>query len=135
MITTTGPLINEQVTFTIQSNHTIQLPLDLRMELNLLYLAPRASGLYLIGAMHRVNVGFKKSILNKKVDVSVNANDLFKGFRYKFTTDINGNVNDFDQYFRFRNIGISLRYNFSKGLKVDTKRRNNTLEELNRTGN
>jgi hypothetical protein len=105
------------------------------MELNLLYLAPRASGLYLIGAMHRVNVGFKKSILNKKVDVSVNANHLFKGFRYKFTTDINGNVNDFDQYFRFRNIGISLRYNFSKGLKVDTKRRNNTLEELNRTGN
>ena len=55
------------------------------------------------------------------------------GQRLKFKTDINGNINDFDQYLRPRFIGLTLRYNFSKGQKVDTKRRNNNLEELNST--
>jgi hypothetical protein len=67
------------------------------------------------------------------MDLTLNANDIFKGFRYFWTTDINGNVNEFDQYFRFRTIGATIRYNFSKGQKVDTKRRNNNLEEVNRT--
>jgi hypothetical protein len=70
--------------------------------------------------------------MKKKLDLSVNANDLFKGYRLKFTTDINGNVNEFDQYFRNRNIGFSLRYNFSKGQKVDVKNRAGA-EEVNRT--
>jgi hypothetical protein len=103
------------------------------MELNLLYRGPAASGLYHMASMHRVDVAFRKSFANKKLDLTLNANDIFKGFRYFWTTDINGNVNEFDQYFRFRTIGATLRFNFSKGQKVDTKRRNNNLEELNRT--
>ncbi len=47
--------------------------------------------------------------------------------------DIGGQVNDFDQYFRVRTIGVSLRYNFSKGQKVEQKRRSSGVEELNRT--
>ncbi|HEV7331693.1 MAG TPA: outer membrane beta-barrel family protein [Flavisolibacter sp.] len=128
-----GQLINDQLFFMIQSNHTILLPKSIRMELNLLYRSPAASGLYHMASMHRVDVAFRKSFFNKKLDLSLNANDIFKGFRYFWTTDINGNVNEFDQYFRFRTIGATLRFNFSKGQKVDTKRRNNTVEELNRT--
>ncbi|GAA4424546.1 hypothetical protein GCM10023188_04480 [Pontibacter saemangeumensis] len=45
-----------------------------------------------------------------------------------------GNVNDFDQYFCNRNVGLTLRYNFSKGAEIDERRRN-SLDELNRTGN
>lgn len=115
----------------LQSNHTIQLPKQIRMELNLLYRGPGASGLYRMASMHRVDVAFKRSFWNKKVDISVSANDLFKGFRFLWTTDINGNVNEFDQYFRFRSVGLSLRYNFSKGQKVDTRKRDN-LEEAGR---
>jgi hypothetical protein len=128
-----GQLVNDQLFFMFQSNHTLLLPKSVRMELNLLYRGPAASGLYRMASMHRVDVAFRKSFADKKFDLSVNANDLFKGFRYLWTTDINGNVNEFDQYFRFRTIGATLRYNFSKGLKVDTKRRNNNLEEVNRT--
>ena len=128
-----GPLVNSQVFFMLQSNHTLQLPLDIRLELNLLYRGPAASGLYHMAAMHRVDVAFKRSFLKKKLDLTVNANDLFKGFRYYWTTDIGGNVNEFNQYFRWRNVGATLRYNFSKGQKVDTKRRTNSLEEMNRT--
>ena len=63
--------------------------------------------------------------------MTLNANDIFAGWRFYWTTDINGNVNDFDQYFRFRSVGFSLRYNFSKGIKVEQKK-SNAIEEVNR---
>jgi hypothetical protein len=85
-----------------------------------------------MASMHRVDVAFKRSFYKKKMDLSVNANDIFKGMRYFWTTDIGGNVNEFDQYFRFRTIGVTIRYNFSKGQKVNVKQRS-TVEELNRT--
>ena len=124
---------NKQLFYMIQSNHTILLPKELRMELNLLYRGPAASGLYHMAAMSRVDVAFKRSFLNKKLELSVNGTDLFKGFRFLWTTDIAGNVNEFDQYFRFRGVGATLRYNFKKGLKVEERRRN-SLEEVNRAG-
>jgi hypothetical protein len=133
MMSTQGQIVNDQIFYMLQSNHTILLPKSFRMELNLLYRGPGASGLYHMAAMHRVDVAFKKSFFNKKFDVSVNANDLFKGFRYLWTTNIGKNVNEFDQYFRWRSVGLTLRYNFSKGQKVDTKRRSTTVEEVNRT--
>jgi hypothetical protein len=133
MASANGTLINEQLFYMLQSNHTILLPREVRMELNLLYRGPAASGLYHMAAMHRVDIAFKRSFLKNKLDITVNANDLFKGFRFFWTTDINGNVNEFDQYFRFRQVGFSLRYNFSKGQKVENKRRNSSVEEVNRT--
>jgi hypothetical protein len=133
MMSNQGLVVNDQLFFMFQSNHTILLPKDYRVELNLLYRGPGASGLYHMAAMHRVDVAFKKSFLQKKFDVSVNVNDVFKGFRYLWTTDIGGNVNEFNQYFRWRSVALTLRYNFSRGQKVDQKRRNATLEELNRT--
>ncbi|RZK08020.1 MAG: TonB-dependent receptor, partial [Flavobacterium sp.] len=133
MASVNGQLENDQLFYMFQSNHTLQLPKEIRMELNLLYRGPAASGLYHMAAMHRVDIAFKRSFLNKKIDLTLNANDLFKGYRFFWTTDINGNVNEFDQYFRFRQVGFSLRYNFSKGLKVENKRTNNSVDEVNRT--
>lgn len=132
MMSDNGFLENDQVFSMLQSNHTVQLPLEIRMEMNLLFRGPAASGLYHMAPMHRVDLAFKRSFFGKKVDVNVNANDLFKWYRYHWTTDINGNVNEFDQYFRWRSVGLTLRYNFSRGQKVEEKRRNSNLEELNR---
>lgn len=129
-----GLHVNDQLFYMLQSNHTILLPREFRMEVNLLYRGPAASGLYHMAPMSRVDIALKRSILKKKLDLTLNANDLFKGFRFRWTTDIAGNVNDFDQYFRFRSVGFTLRYNFKKGLKVEERRRNNSLEEANRAG-
>lgn len=126
-----GHVMNDQWFFMLQSNQTILLPKDFRLELNLLLRGPGASGLYRMASMHRVDLALKKSLLNRKFDITINANDLFKGFRYLWTTDINGNKNDFDQYFRWRSIGLSLRYNFNKGQKVNIKQRN-AIEEAGR---
>ena len=128
-----GLVENDQLFAMLQTNHTILLPRQIRMELNILLRGPAASGLYHMGSMHRVDIAFKRSFLNKKFDLTLNATDIFKGFRYYWTTNINGNKNDFDQYFRIRTVGVSLRYNFHKGQKVDLKSRS-SIEELNRTG-
>jgi hypothetical protein len=133
MATNNGMIENNRLFLMLQSNHTIQLPSNYRLEVNMQYRGPSAYGLYKMASMHRVDIAVKKSILNKKLDITLNAGDIFKGWRFLWTTDINGNVNDFDQYFRIRNVGLSLRYNFSKGQKVEQRRTTN-LEELNRTG-
>ena len=129
-VTSNGSLTNDQLFVMLQSNHTILLPKDYRVEVNMLFRGPAAAGLYHMHSMHRTDVAFKKT-LNKKVDLTLNFNDIFKGWRFYWTTDINGNVNDFDQYFRFRSIGFSVRYNFSKGIKVERKT-TNVVEEVNR---
>lgn len=131
--TGTSQVVNDQLSWSVQSNHTLLLPWDLRMEVSLQYRSAQAYGLYHMGATNRVDAGLKKSFANKKLDLTINANDIFKGSRFVWSTRINGNINDFDQYFRFRTIGASLRYNFSKGQKVQQQKQRNTLEELNRT--
>lgn len=127
-----GPLVNKRWFGMIQSNQTVRLPKSIIMELGLMYRGKAVSGLYRIAPMSRVDLAFKRSFLNKKLDLTINGSDLFKGSRLKFTTDINGNVNDFDQYMRSRTFGLNLRYNFSKGQKVEEVRRTR-VEELNRT--
>ncbi|CAM3507344.1 outer membrane beta-barrel family protein [Pontibacter korlensis] len=125
-------IVNDQVFYMLQSNHNIILPLDLKMEVNGVYQGPGVYALYKVDPRWWVNVGLKKSFL----DVSLNANDIFKSQRLIIAANVGeGNVNDFNQYFRNRNVGLTLRYNFSKGEKFDPKRRNNSLEELNRAGN
>jgi outer membrane receptor protein involved in Fe transport len=125
-------VVNDQLYYSIQSAHTIQLPKEIRMELSFLFQGPSAYGLYSIAPRSRIDIAFRKSFLKKKMEISLNAVDIFKGQRLKFETHINGNINDFDQYLRARFIGLTIRYNFSKGQKVDIRRRN-TVDELNRT--
>jgi hypothetical protein len=130
-----GLVVNEQLSYLFQSNHTILLPWGLRLEVNATFRGPSASGLYHMAPMSRVDLGLKKSFFNKKLDLTLNANDIYKGYRFLWTTNINGNINDFDQYLRWRTVGVTLRYNFSSGQKVDLKKRNTNLDELNRAGN
>ncbi|HZG00427.1 MAG TPA: outer membrane beta-barrel family protein, partial [Chitinophagales bacterium] len=129
------PLVNEQLYFMIQSNHTVSLPLNFTLELNAGYEGPQAFGLYIVHSRHWLEAGLKKSFFKKSFDVTLNATDILKGQRLMFTTDIGENVNDFDQYFRNRSVGLTVRYRFSKGQKIDGQRRENQLEELQRTGN
>ncbi|MEJ8756863.1 TonB dependent receptor [Pontibacter sp. H259] len=129
-----SPVINERMFFMLQSNHNIALPHKFKLEMNGTYQSKGAHALYVVEPRWWVNMGLKRSFLNDKLDVALNMNDVFKSQRLKLATIVSeGNVNDFDQYFRQRNIGLTLRYKFSKGQKVEENKRNN-LEEVNRTG-
>ncbi len=126
-----GFLVNKELSYKFKSNHTLKLPYEIRFETNFTYQSSAVNGLYRMDAMHRTDLALKKSFFNKKLDVVVNANDIFKGWRYKWGTNINGNVNDFNQYMRIANVGFTLRYNFSSGAKV-TEIETTDIEETKR---
>ncbi|RAU82804.1 outer membrane beta-barrel protein [Pontibacter arcticus] len=128
-------IINDQVFYMLQSNHNLALPHNFKMELNGTYQGPGVHALYKVEPRWWINAAIKKSFLDDKIDVSLNVNDIFKTQRLKIAAKVGeGNVNDFDQYFRSQSIGLTLRYKFNKGQKVEERKRNNSLEELNRTG-
>lgn len=127
-----GPLVNEQLSYYLRTNQTFWLPAETRFEMNILYQGPAINGLYRMGALSRVDLAVRKSFFDKKLDLTLSANDIFKGYRYLWKTDINGNINDFDQYMRIANVAVNIRYNFSKGQEVKNRLRND-VEEVNRT--
>lgn len=127
-----GALQNEQLFFLLQSAHTMLFPKDFRAEGTFIFRGPAASGLYHQKAMYRIDLAFSKRFNKNKFEIAMNVNDLTKGWRFRWSTDIGGNVNEFDQYMRWRTFTLSLRYNFSKGQKVNIKQRSK-VEELDRT--
>jgi hypothetical protein len=134
VVVNSQPVLNDQVFFMLQSNHNILLPLKLKLEVNGTFQGPGVYGLYNVDPRWWLNLGLKKSFLDDKLDLTVNANDIFHTQHLIISADVGeGNVSDWDQYFRQRNIGFTLRYKFSRGEKLEERKRNN-LEELNRTG-
>ncbi|OLY90682.1 Outer membrane receptor proteins, mostly Fe transport [Cnuella takakiae] len=127
----TEQLVNEQLFYYVQSAHTVLLPKAFRVEATFLYRGPAASGLYQQKALHRIDLAFNKSFAKKKWELALNITDLTKGWRYRWAANYGGNINEFDQYMRWRTLGLTLRYNFSKGLKAELKQRSGP-DELNR---
>lgn len=125
--------VNQNIFWMIQSNHTLQLPRSLRLELNGRYVGEGLSGLYVMQPYFRLDLGLRRSLPKAHLDVSFNANDIFASHRLRFHTQIGGNRNDFDQYLNFRTLNLTLRYTFTKGQRVEERRRGN-VEELNRAG-
>ncbi|WP_026463235.1 outer membrane beta-barrel family protein [Adhaeribacter aquaticus] len=125
---------NEQLFFYAQATNNIMLPNKVRMELNVGYQGPNAYGLYKIGANWGVDLGVKRTFLNDQLDLSLNVTDVFRTRRVIGKANYNGNINEFNQYFGQQSVRLNLRYKFNKGAKFEAKKRNNSLEELNRAG-
>ncbi|TXK33246.1 outer membrane beta-barrel protein [Pontibacter qinzhouensis] len=129
------PVKNDQLTFMLQSNHNIELPWGLKMEVNGGYQGPAVYGLYSIKANWWLDSGLKRSFMNDKLSVALNFTDIFRTRELLIDSNINGNFNTINQYQGIQSVRLNLRYNFNKGTKFDAKSRNTNLDELNRTGN
>ncbi|MER2999503.1 outer membrane beta-barrel family protein [Pontibacter populi] len=127
-------LANEQVSFMLQSNHTLQLPKNLRLEINGVYQGPVAYGLYHVNANWGVDAGLKRSFMNDKLDVSMSFTDIFKTKRMAGTINMDGNTITADQYRGTQSFKISLRYRFSKGSEFKSGKKSINLDEVNRAG-
>ncbi|GAB3204008.1 outer membrane receptor protein involved in Fe transport [Pontibacter aydingkolensis] len=128
-------IVNDKITAIIQSNHSIMLPKNFKLEVNGGYQSPAVFGLYQIEDQWWVDAGLKYSMLDDKLTFGLNLTDIFKGREMQIQTNLNGNVNAIDQYQGTRSVRLNLRYRFNKGTKFEAKKRNVNLEELNRTGN
>ncbi|MEG9327888.1 outer membrane beta-barrel protein [Salinimicrobium catena] len=117
----------------IQSNHQVNMPFDLKLELNATYRSPYVLGLYDVNDRLWLDAGLKRSFLNDRLDMTLNATDVFRSQRSKIEADFLGNHYEMSQYFSQQAISINLRYNFSKG-KPRQETRKKDLEELQRAG-
>ena len=128
-------LLREQLFFVAQSNHNIQLPQKIRLEVNAGYQGPAVYGMFEVKDNWWVDAGLKRSFMDDKMALSLNVTDIFRTRAMDLTTRMDGNVNNIKQYHGAQSVRINLRYRFNKGKEFEAKKRNVNLDELNRTGN
>ncbi|MHC2991514.1 TonB-dependent receptor [Pontibacter sp. HJ8] len=128
-------LLRDQLSFTAQSNQNIQLPHGIKLELTGAYQGPGVYGLYEFKSLWWVDAGLKRSFLDDKLTLTLNATDIFRSRQMYINTSLNGNTNAIEQYHGSQSIRLNLRYRFNKGKEFEAKKRNVNLDELNRTGN
>ncbi|MDX1472513.1 MAG: outer membrane beta-barrel protein, partial [Flavobacteriaceae bacterium] len=126
---------NNNFFYMAQSNHQVNLPGDIQLEMNASLRGPTAYGVYNIDSQWWVDAGLKKSFMDDKLNVSLRATDIFKTMDMGIIAQYNGNTFNLDQYFWNQAVSLNLRYNFSKGAKAERKTKANKLEELDRAGN
>jgi outer membrane receptor protein involved in Fe transport len=124
---------NDNFFYLIQTNHQVNLPWEIKFEVNGTYRGPMAYGVYDIERQWWIDAGLKKSFLNDRLDVTLNATDIFRGKEMNVTADYLGNTITIDQYFDDRSVSLNLRYTFNPS-KAKSKSRQSSLEELNRAG-
>jgi hypothetical protein len=127
--------LREELFFFAQSNHNIQLPQKIRLELNAGFQGPAVFGMFEIKSNWWIDAGLKRSFLDDKLSLSLNATDIFRTRQMNLTTQQDENLNKIKQYHGAQSIRFNLRYNFAKGKAFEAKKRNTNLEEINRTGN
>lgn len=125
---------NRQFFYMLQSNHQINLPAGLKMELNATMRGPVAVGIYSVDSQWWLDGGLKRSFMDNKMDVTLRFMDVFKTQDMQISSEIGGNTLYIDQYFNQQAVSINLRYNFSKGNAKENTRSTNNLEEIGRMG-
>lgn len=125
---------NNNFFYMAQSNNQINLPGDIKLELNATLRGPMAYGVYNIDEQWWLDLGLQKSFMDDKLSVSLNATDVFKTMDMHVNAEYSGNQFVLDQYFGNRAVSLNLRYSFSKGTKAERKSRQEKLEEMSRAG-
>ena len=124
---------NQGTYFMAQSTHRINLPSEFSMEINAKYEGPVVYGIYSIDQRFGMDLGFRKSFLDERLDVTLNANDIFRSMRIVGNSNVNGNTTYVDQYLGGRSVSLNISYNLTSQ-KSQNENRQSNLEELDRAG-
>ncbi|WP_081427159.1 outer membrane beta-barrel protein [Elizabethkingia anophelis] len=81
---------------------------------------------------HQLNASIKWLLLNKKMIISLNVNDIFSSNRFRYTTFSNNIKNSFTNYSDDRFFRLGIIYNFGKKIQTDNRESKNK-EEQDRT--
>ncbi|GAB2759977.1 TonB-dependent receptor domain-containing protein [Salinimicrobium soli] len=128
-----GTIENDNLFYSFQSNHRINLPWDMKLELNGNYMGPVAYGVATIGDRWNIDAGLKKTFLDDRLDLTLKATDIFRSAQIDVKSEYPGSTFKLNQYFYDRGFSINLRYRF-KNSKNERQSRQNSLEELSRAG-
>jgi len=81
-------------------------------------------------ANYSIDLGVRKTFLNRKFSLSFNVRDLFNSDRHRSTTSGNGFSQKTENYFHGRMFGINLSYNFGniKPKQTETKKKEGSTD-------
>ncbi|WP_369764688.1 TonB-dependent receptor domain-containing protein [Flavobacterium sp. WC2429] len=119
----------------LSTNNTFSLGKTAKLQIDFSYTPPYKAGLYEIGYMSSLNIGFKQDLFNKSVQVAFLANDIFNTSYLKdFVSVVNGVKQVYANNESNRFVRLSVVYNFGNK-KINVKDRDfGNQEEKNRTG-
>ena len=119
----------------LSTNNTFSLSKTAKLQIDFSYTPPYKQGLYTVGYMSSLNIGFKQDLFNKSVQVAFLANDIFNTSYLKdFVSVVNGVKQVYTNNESNRFVRLSVVYNFGNK-KINVKDRDfGNQEEKNRTG-
>ncbi len=106
--------------FRVSSNNTFSLSENSKLVMNSWYSSAYSGGLFSLGEMFDMSLGFQHTFKKSNLKLSVFANDIFKTSGVNnLTSVVNGVKQVYAQNYSTRNLAVSLSYNFgNKKLKV-----------------
>lgn len=118
--------------FSINNDFTLNSSNTLFFNIRYSYVTKGVSNLDYNSAYNQLNASFKGLFFNKKLIVSLHANDILSSSRITYTGYSNGVKTVYRNYYDNRYVSLSLSYNFGRLFQKENRDvRNN--EELNRT--
>jgi hypothetical protein len=129
-------VLNEGWNSYAQSQHSFRLPNGFKLDVSGTFQGPQIGGVFTLQPIAWMDLGVKKTILDNKLDLALNANDVFRSRKERLHVDFQNQNTTMVAYNGFQSIRFSARYKFSRGEKFNVQnRRVGNQDELMRTGN
>ena len=119
--------------FSTSNQFTMNKSKSVLADVNFWYQFPTAEGLNEIKSQYNLDFGVKTLLLDKKLQLSLSANDLLKSNRYRFSSLINNIKQDYNNYYDARQLRITARFNFGNEKLKQTDRKSGNEEERRRS--
>jgi len=97
------------------------------------YQFPTVDGLNKNKHQYNLDLGLKTLLVNKKLQLAVNASDVLKSNKYRFSSVVNNIRQDYNNYYDNRQLRISIRYNFGNEKIKQSERKAGNEEERKRS--
>ena len=117
--------------FSINNDFTLNQSKTLFFNIRYSYVTKGVDYLDYNSAFSQLNASFKGLFLDKKLTVTLYANDILSSSRITFTGYSNGLKSDFRNYYDNRYVTLSLAYNFGKAFRKENHSNKNN-DDLNR---
>lgn len=121
---------NNQPVLNIIYNNGFELPWKLTLNAEYQYSSSCNYLMFKLKPTHQINLSLQRMFLNEQLQVSLEAQDIFKGNNFNYTGKINNITFDHNEYADNQRFSIHIIYRFNNYKKKTTK--NNVNEELNR---
>lgn len=103
----------EKPIFNIRLNNSLTFPHQWFLTVNAGWQSEGNSGIYLIKPSLKTNINISKTLLDKKMSISLMVNDIFRTDKIQWCIDHSHIVFDYDKYSDSRYVQLSVQYNFN----------------------